>query len=601
MDDDELLSNSIFGTATPNSVSEFAADVNPSLSSSFLADNFTIGNPWDPPTVLNVNDTSNILANVDLPDIYAYAFNLAQPMGGRIPVSALHKILTVSGQPHATVEKILNLAVPASNTRVNRGEFNTALALVGLAQKHMDVSIETLLARKDDLPEPILPNLESINFNNRASSFGNLSQPIITQPNTAPPLEADPWAMPSQSTSNGVPTFTISDITTDFPSQSSSVPRVQPDGRSGGGLLAREEEFRWCDDTDPITVKFAPEREGFLFKHVNYIIESQRHGSTVTRRYSDFWWLMECLVRKYPYRILPALPPKKIGVNGFYFTVDESFLEKRRKGLIRFLNFIARHPVLRDEELVKIFLTEQQEIALWRKTNTPDLEEEFLKKTVPEEIEVRIPADLEERLNKVNKKLNESIEHYRNMCHIMERIARRREGLSSDYTRYGAALNSLIDIEKKCYIENCSNCTRIANGLTDVSSHIQRASAIIEEEETFERRDRLAMDNTIDALETRISTNTAKLSGKEDPETERLSAVIQKDRVDVDLQRKRKIFIRHCFNAELSLFHKSSAFISLLYQNYAHEQVKFSQQFYENWKLLSPKIFEMPIQTIDFG
>ncbi|CAG8653983.1 4819_t:CDS:2, partial [Ambispora leptoticha] len=346
MDEDELLSNSFFGTATPNSVSELAADVNPSLSSSFLADNFNIGNPWDPPAV--VNDPANILADVDLPEIYAYAFNLAHPIGGRIPVQALHKILSISGQSHAMVEKILNLAVPASNSRVNRGEFNTALALVGLAQKHMDVSIETLLARKADLPEPILPNLETINFNNRASSFGNLSQPIITPPT----VEADPWAMPSQSTSNGVPTFTIPEITTDFSSQSSSVPGIQPN--------VSEEEFRWCDDTDSITVKFAPEREGFIFKHVNYIIESQRHGSTVTRRYSDFWWLMECLEKKYPFRILPALPPKKIGVNGFYFTVDESFLEKRRKGLIRFLNFIARHPVLRDDELIKIFLTEQQ-------------------------------------------------------------------------------------------------------------------------------------------------------------------------------------------------------------------------------------------------
>src|SRR5207302_10270412 len=118
-------------------------------------------------------------------------------------------------------------------------------------------------------------------------------------------------------------------------------------------------------------INFAPEREGFLFKHVNYIVESQKRDTTVVRRYSDFWWLMECLVKRYPFRILPALPAKKIGgklyypkfyyhllivlfedlflvVNGFYFTVDETFLEKRKKGLTRFLNFIARHPVLND-------------------------------------------------------------------------------------------------------------------------------------------------------------------------------------------------------------------------------------------------------------
>lgn len=67
-------------------------------------------------------------------------------------------------------------------------------------------------------------------------------------------------------------------------------------------------------------------------------------------------------------------------------------------------------------------------MAIWRKNNTPDLEEEYLKKTITPEIEQRIPADLEERLSKVQKKLADNIEHYRNMCNIMERIARRQEG-----------------------------------------------------------------------------------------------------------------------------------------------------------------------------
>ena len=100
-------------------------------------------------------------------------------MGGRVTVSTLNRVLSLSGLPHATIEKvklkrkkniykiikhnsanplsvvvlffflvlylflirilsqILNLAVPATSTHVNRGEFNAALALVGLAQKNM--------------------------------------------------------------------------------------------------------------------------------------------------------------------------------------------------------------------------------------------------------------------------------------------------------------------------------------------------------------------------------------------------------------------------------------------------------------------------------
>lgn len=68
----------------------------------------------------------------------------------------------------------------------------------------------------------------------------------------------------------------------------------------------------WFHKVEEIKVTIAPEREGFIFKHVNYIVESQKRSSIVLRRYSDFWWLMEVLSRRYPFRILPNLPPKKV-------------------------------------------------------------------------------------------------------------------------------------------------------------------------------------------------------------------------------------------------------------------------------------------------
>jgi sorting nexin-8 len=77
--------------------------------------------------------------------------------------------------------------------------------------------------------------------------------------------------------------------------------------------------------------------------------------------------------------------------------------------------------------LFEMFLTEQS-IAEWRKTNTPDLTEEYLNKRITPEMEARLPDNLDERLDKVKKKLDDTIDHYRNMCTIMERMARRQEG-----------------------------------------------------------------------------------------------------------------------------------------------------------------------------
>ena len=107
-----------------------------------------------------------------------------------------------------------------------------------------------------------------------------------------------------------------------------------------------------------IIVTLMPEKEGmFLFQHHNYEISSLRRGSKVIRRYSDFVWLLDCLNKRYPFRVLPLLPPKRMGVNGSHLSNDGAFIEKRRRGLARFLNALVRHPILSQEQLVVMFLT----------------------------------------------------------------------------------------------------------------------------------------------------------------------------------------------------------------------------------------------------
>lgn len=76
-----------------------------------------------------------------------------------------------------------------------------------------------------------------------------------------------------------------------------------------------------------VKVREIPEKEGLVFKHINYLIShsikfSEENTGTskaddgsnetkVVRRYSDFSWLVEILWKKYPFRMIPELPPKK--------------------------------------------------------------------------------------------------------------------------------------------------------------------------------------------------------------------------------------------------------------------------------------------------
>lgn len=62
-----------------------------------------------------------------------------------------------------------------------------------------------------------------------------------------------------------------------------------------------------------VTVNVLEEKEGmFMFQHRNYEVTSIRRGSKVIRRYSDFVWLLDCLHKRYPFRQLPLLPPKRV-------------------------------------------------------------------------------------------------------------------------------------------------------------------------------------------------------------------------------------------------------------------------------------------------
>jgi sorting nexin-8 len=64
---------------------------------------------------------------------------------------------------------------------------------------------------------------------------------------------------------------------------------------------------------ETITITSISEKEGMMFfQHRNYEVISARRNSKVIRRYSDFVWLLDCLHKRYPFRQLPLLPPKRV-------------------------------------------------------------------------------------------------------------------------------------------------------------------------------------------------------------------------------------------------------------------------------------------------
>ena len=84
-----------------------------------------------------------------------------------------------------------------------------------------------------------------------------------------------------------------------------------PSGSVGRSLGGGRTVNRGVEET--VTIALLPEKEGmFMFQHHNYEVRSARRASSVVRRYSDFVWLLDCLHKRYPFRALPLLPPKRV-------------------------------------------------------------------------------------------------------------------------------------------------------------------------------------------------------------------------------------------------------------------------------------------------
>ncbi|XP_044718925.1 PX domain-containing protein [Hirsutella rhossiliensis] len=375
-----------------------------------------------------------------------------------------------------------------------------------------------------------------------------------------------------------------------------------------------------------ILVTLMPEKEGmFLFQHHNYEVASQRRGSKVIRRYSDFVWLLDCLQKRYPFRVLPLLPPKRVAVNGNHLSNDGAFIEKRRRGLARFLNALVRHPVLSQEQLVVMFLTVPTELAVWRKQATISVQDEFADKALPPGLEDSLPATLEELFSRTRSGVRRSAELYINICNILDRLVKRTEGVAADHARVAMMLGSLTETSSDTYATDTNEVPLLNDGLLAMSKHLRTCQTLLEDEsrgwdegvledlkrqrdalvsvrDMFDRRERLDKDN-IPYLERRIQTNETKLTGlRSKPEgavkageIERVAESIIKDKESIVRQHNQSVFVKECLRDELVTFQSTQYHISRWNQDWAGERVKYAEMLADNWRRLLDELEGMPL------
>lgn len=129
-----------------------------------------------------------------------------------------------------------------------------------------------------------------------------------------------------------------------------------------GVIIPDTKKCKPCEVTDvgkseniKIELSKPEKKEGGFFSkaYMTYLISTLPVKYAVRRRYSDFGWLRTALQNHFPINLIPPMPKKnKISQDQF----AEAFVQKRLRGLEKFLNYLSKDPVIKRSQLFFDFL-----------------------------------------------------------------------------------------------------------------------------------------------------------------------------------------------------------------------------------------------------
>ncbi|CCE63726.1 hypothetical protein TPHA_0F02450 [Tetrapisispora phaffii CBS 4417] len=368
------------------------------------------------------------------------------------------------------------------------------------------------------------------------------------------------------------------------------------------------------------------EKEGLIFKHLNYKITilndipntNATAGKSVIRRYSDFLWLRNVLLKKYPFRIIPLLPPKHVGLQ----SPSKIFLDARRDGLSKFINMVVRHPVLKKEELMSTFLTVPIEISSWRKTALYDTSDEYHDKKVKEEFKRIFVPSLMDEWNSLPKSLNKSIILWSKLLNLVERHRYKEYLIAKHNLLFKNNLNEFTIQTNALYPTTFSNTTHNINDhLNEIGKHLSKSSELQEKEnlemvnrlipkfityvitlkslQKLRQRYDILATNSIGNLRKRVLLNEEKLEsmkGKPDVsgvEYDTILIRLNQDKKLIADQINRSWLIKKTILEEFIIFQQTQFMITETFQEWTNLHAKYHGLELNEWEALAVDLTRM--------
>ncbi|GIX72565.1 sorting nexin-8, partial [Caerostris extrusa] len=165
---------------------------------------------------------------------------------------------------------------------------------------------------------------------------------------------------------------------------------------------------------DAVQISLVPEKKGLFLKHVEYEVTSQRNKS--------------------------ILPPKKV------IGADDQFIEERRKSLKRFLNLLARHPVISEDKILHFFLTfSGTDVQHKMRDHFRGVLDEFNSNEQAKEAEELVPIDSTNQLSVVREQMKQVFNGFLQLKEIAEKMVERSKQESVDMLLFGKELCNLAN------------------------------------------------------------------------------------------------------------------------------------------------------------
>ncbi|XP_007903951.1 sorting nexin-8a [Callorhinchus milii] len=232
----------------------------------------------------------------------------------------------------------------------------------------------------------------------------------------------------------------LENVTQDFPKPELGAPgeleAVRMQAQANPILVCRSLPELMAIDT--VEVELIPEKKGLFLKHVEYEVSSQRFKSSVYRRYNDFVVFHEVLLQRFPYRMVPTLPPKRM------LRVDREFIESRRRALKRFANLVARHPFFSEDELLQVFLSfSGSDVQNKIRESFRGVGDEFMTCEIATTAKDLLPPDIQAQFGASRELIRNIYNSFHKLRDRAERMASRSADNATDLLLFGKELSTL--------------------------------------------------------------------------------------------------------------------------------------------------------------